>query len=247
MKILVLGRNSSSSKLLINTLLFNKYETIFVQEQRDDALLLIKKRIKRKGFFTVVFQLMFQVFQRWLILCSNKRTKELLNGRDQMLVPLATFENINCDSAISAINAVKPDLIILSGTRILSHTFLQRVNHPVINIHAGITPKYRGVHGGYWALVNGDSHFFGSTIHRVDEGIDTGKVIKYAYTNPSKRDNFVTYPILQQNAACKELVSLLKSGKLFQVAEEPITRESFLWSHPTIFEYLYYALSRGIK
>ncbi|MCU7995603.1 formyl transferase [Shewanella glacialipiscicola] len=247
MKILVLGRNSSSSKLLVNTLLQHNYETFFIQEQRDDSLQLIKNRVKRKGFFTVVFQLTFQVFQRILVSFSKRRTRELINGRDQELAPVAVYENINSGEAIDAVSAVGADLIILSGTRILSPNFLKKVTQPIVNIHAGITPKYRGVHGGYWALVNGEPALFGSTIHRVDEGIDTGEVIRYAFATPSNRDNFVTYPILQQRAACDEIVKLLKSGKLFEVAEESVTEQSLLWSHPTIFEYLYYVVTRGIK
>ena len=41
-------------------------------------------------------------------------------------------------------------------------------------MHAGITPQYRGVHGGYWAVVNNDPEHCGVTIHFVDKGIDTG-------------------------------------------------------------------------
>jgi methionyl-tRNA formyltransferase len=39
------------------------------------------------------------------------------------------------------------------------------INSKFVNIHVGITPKYRGVHGTYWALVNNDVENSGVTVH----------------------------------------------------------------------------------
>jgi folate-dependent phosphoribosylglycinamide formyltransferase PurN len=61
------------------------------------------------------------------------------------------------------------------------------INSKFVNIHVGITPKYRGVHGTYWALVNNDVENSGVTVHFVDEGIDTGNIINQAIVVPSKR------------------------------------------------------------
>jgi methionyl-tRNA formyltransferase len=44
-------------------------------------------------------------------------------------------------------------------------------------VHAGITPRYRGTHGGYWVLLNNDPGHCGVTIHLVDPGIDTGSIV----------------------------------------------------------------------
>ena len=35
---------------------------------------------------------------------------------------------------------------------------LQSVEAIFVNTHVGITPKYRGVHGGYWSLVKNDKN-----------------------------------------------------------------------------------------
>ena len=46
--------------------------------------------------------------------------------------------------------------MVVNGTRILSRRMLESIDAVFLNMHVGITPKYRGVHGGYWALANGD-------------------------------------------------------------------------------------------
>ena len=55
---------------------------------------------------------------------------------------------------------------------------------PVLNYHAGITPKYRGMNGGYWALATGDAGNFGATVHLVDAGVDTGGVLHQVRGRP---------------------------------------------------------------
>src|SRR5438093_9923670 len=53
--------------------------------------------------------------------------------------------------------------VVVNGTRIISEAVLTASDAVFINMHAGITPKYRGVHGGYWALYNGDGEAASST------------------------------------------------------------------------------------
>jgi folate-dependent phosphoribosylglycinamide formyltransferase PurN len=67
------------------------------------------------------------------------------------------------------LKAINPDLVIVNGTRIISKKVLSSINSKFVNIHVGITPKYRGVHGTYWALVNNDVENSGVTVHFVDE------------------------------------------------------------------------------
>ena len=92
---------------------------------------------------------------------------------------------------------LKPDLLIVNGTRIISKKTLESVSAPFINIHTGITPAYRGVHGGYWAVAKGKKNFFGTTIHYVDAGVDTGGIIEQVFAEPAKENNFYTYPYFQ--------------------------------------------------
>ncbi len=71
-------------------------------------------------------------------------------------------------------------MVLVVGTRIISRKVLVAVAAPFINYHDGITPKYRGIHGGYWASAQSDLANFGVTVHLVDPGIDTGEVLYQA-------------------------------------------------------------------
>jgi phosphoribosylglycinamide formyltransferase-1 len=69
-------------------------------------------------------------------------------------------------------------LKVLAGfMELLSEGFLDRFPGPVINVHPSLLPKYPGPHPIEDALAAGDEEF-GVTVHYVDAGIDTGKIIR---------------------------------------------------------------------
>ena len=148
-----------------------------------------------------------------------------------------------------AIKNSSPDLIVLAGTKVLSKRFLSNFQCPIVNVHVGITPKYRGVHGGYWALVNGDSQNLGVTVHFVDSGIDTGKVIRQVKVDVNSKDSFVTYGIKQLKAGVDLLAMVLneyRSSNKFNTIETDKS-QSKLYSHQTLFEYITNFVLKGVK
>ena len=109
--------------------------------------------------------------------------------------------SINHASTPRALEQLGPAVVVVKGTRIIRKKVLSSIDAPFVNVHAGITPKYRGVHGGYWALAEGDREHCGVTVHLIDRGIDTGGILEQAVIEPGLDDNFATYPTMQLVAA----------------------------------------------
>jgi len=131
---------------------------------------------------------------------------------------------------------------------ISSKEILNNINCLVINVHAGITPIYRGVHGAYWALANKDLENCGVTVHAIDKGIDTGSILAQDTIAPGPQDNFITYPYLQFQKAIvllQKIVPELLKGKVEFLP--PPKGNSRLWYHPTIWQYLYFRIFKKIK
>jgi methionyl-tRNA formyltransferase len=144
---------------------------------------MIKRRIKNLGFCNVFNQLLFQILivkpLKTLIAAKyeSKRDENKLINTSIPEDKVINVGNVNSKKTIETINKLNPNVIIVNGTTIISSKILNSSNAVFINIHAGITPQYRGVHGGYWALRNNDKENFGVTVHIVDKGIDTGSII----------------------------------------------------------------------
>ncbi len=76
---------------------------------------------------------------------------------------------------IERVGAEKPDLVVSAGfMRILPPDFVNRF--PTINIHPALLPNFPGPHAVRDALAAGIA-VTGTTVHWVDDGVDTGPII----------------------------------------------------------------------
>lgn len=244
MKIFYLCGDDINSKI-IYSFLNKKYEVVgIIQDVPVSNSKFIKKRIRKLGFFKVLNQLIFiGLIVPFLKIESKRRAKEIL---DKIKIESPStftgpFFNISVNNleSINIIDSTQPDLIVVNGTKIISNVIIESIQVPVINVHVGVTPKYRGVHGGYWALRNNDRDNCGVTVHLLDAGIDTGGVISQKKVEIDDLDNFVTYPILQtiKGLEClHEAVEKIKSKDSSLINNSD--SESKLYYHPTSFEYI---------
>mgnify|MGYP001260347793 CR=1 FL=1 len=70
----------------------------------------------------------------------------------------------------------KRDLVLSFGYRkIISDKILKKLHRPIINLHISYLPYNRGAHPNFWSFI--DNTPPGVTIHELDKGIDTGKII----------------------------------------------------------------------
>lgn len=76
-----------------------------------------------------------------------------------------------------AVAAHNPDLVISAGfMKILGPVFLERFGGRIINTHPALLPAFPGAHAVRDALAYG-VRVTGSTVHLVDDGIDTGPIL----------------------------------------------------------------------
>ncbi len=81
------------------------------------------------------------------------------------------------DNLIFKTASYNPDLIVLAGfMKILQPKFIRAFPGKIINIHPADTSQHQGLHAYEWAFENKLKETF-ITVHYVDEGVDTGRVI----------------------------------------------------------------------
>lgn len=255
MKIVMLCSIGDSSAIVYNKLSQHfKIEKVIIEEKTPRKVFL-KRRIKRLGFFKTMGQVAFSaVIVPILKKESADRQREILDeynvkiDYDKLLNENTLHvSSVNSKECIEELQELNPDIIVVNGTRIISKEVLNCVDATFINMHAGITPKYRGSHGAYWALYNNDKQNAGVTVHFVDEGIDTGNILYQSVIPITEKDNFVTYPLLQTCIGVNDEIKAINDI----IAGNPKTISndlpSSLYTHPTFFEYIYHRLKYGVK
>jgi folate-dependent phosphoribosylglycinamide formyltransferase PurN len=160
--------------------------------------------------------------------------------------PVTRVASINAPEFLTAVERIDPKVVFLVGCRIARPDTLAALDVPVLNYHAGITPQYRGMNGGYWALASGDPGNFGATVHLVDAGIDTGAILYQVRGRPAPDDNIMTYAhrlAAMSRQMCVQAVRDALEDRLRPVTTDAPSRQ---WYHPTIWQYVWTGLTRGV-
>jgi methionyl-tRNA formyltransferase len=217
---------------------------------------LLRRRMKKLGFLAVADQMAFKIldaliFQRQ---AARRRAEILPEGTDWDPLRLPGTEilevpTLNDPETIARVTALSPQVLVVSGTGLIGKEFLRAVHPaPLVNIHAGITPRYRGTHGAFWAVVNGDRENIGTTVHYIDEGIDTGGILAQGTFRPKPHDDPRTLVLRQYRIGIDLVLGLVE--RLAQGPVETFRRDdldSRLYSSPTLSGYLQYRkrINRG--
>lgn len=239
------GKGKSS--YIVYHALKQKYPNIsLILEDDEPTSVILKRKIRKSGLGNTIGQILFKIII--LPLLKMKGKKRYLEIKEQYAlndspvyedqVAIFHVNSVNDLKTIELIRKISPDIIIVNGTRIISRKVLKSTDAIFINMHAGITPKYRGVYGAYWALAENDEEHCGVTVHLVDAGIDTGGIIYQTAIKRTKEDNFFTYPLLQTAEGIKLELQAIEDALNHRLKTQTNNLPSKLWTHPTIAEYL---------
>ncbi|MBX9635001.1 MAG: formyl transferase [Magnetospirillum sp.] len=103
-------------------------------------------------------------------------------------VPIKIITEINDPASEAMVREFQPDLILSARfSLIFKRNIFQIPRFGTWNVHPGALPRYAGLFAPFRCLVEGDDRI-GCTLHRVDDGIDTGPVhgIGWLDVNPQR-------------------------------------------------------------
>lgn len=145
--------------------------------------------------------------------------------------------HINHPDVLKLARELKPDLICVFGTSLIRGELLKEGRLGIVNLHGGLSPEYRGADCTFWALYNGEPEKVGCTLHYIDAGIDTGRLI--AHVSP------------EVNAGDSELVlfwrAVRDSAEVYAEAVERLGRGDSLGVVQPGKGRLYQVKDRGLK
>ena len=95
-------------------------------------------------------------------------------------IPVFQPDSMRSDEVISELRSLSPDVIIvIAYGKILPKAVLDIPKYGCLNVHGSLLPKYRGAAPIQYAIKEGEAES-GVTIMLLDEGMDTGKMLKKA-------------------------------------------------------------------
>ncbi|MCX9076232.1 MAG: formyl transferase [Candidatus Methanoperedens sp.] len=128
------------------------------------------------------------------------------------------FNGIECEKKL---HNIKPDIIILGGSRIIKENIINIPKIGILNAHPGLLPKYRGVDIIPWAIHNGDD--IGVTVHFIDKEVDTGDIIVQKIIEIEKYDTIKTLKSKAELLAAQLMVQVVleieKNGNVNRIPQ----------------------------
>lgn len=116
---------------------------------------------------------------------------------------------------IEELRANSVDLVCLAGyMRILSGHFIRQFPLRILNIHPSLLPAFPGLDAQHQAIEHGVK-FSGCTVHFVDEGVDSGPIVRQAVVPVFDSDDAQTLAariLEQEHVIYSEAIALVLSG-----------------------------------
>lgn len=220
-------------------------------EAPESKALFLRRRARKIGWLQTAGQFATMTLSRFGKRFARAREAEListhgLETEPSAGIPVTHVPSANAPECLAAMAAARPAVVFLAGCRMLSRATLAAIPCPVINYHAGINPKYRGVQGGYWARALGDTAHYGTTVHLVDAGVDTGDMLYQAFIKPDARETMLTDAMAQAAGSREIAIAAVRDALDGTLAPKTIDLPSVQRFHPPIWTWLGNGLSRGI-
>lgn len=89
-------------------------------------------------------------------------------------------DGVNSAQAQAALRAARPDVLLVFGTSIVNAETLAIVRDKALNLHTGMSPRYRGTDCAFWPVANREPHWIGATVHECTAAIDGGQIFAVA-------------------------------------------------------------------
>jgi len=149
------------------------------------------------------------------LVISNKEDAPGLKAAQDLGIKTA-FKKTE-DEIIAEADKVRPDLICLAGyMKIVSPKFIRAYRNKIINIHPALLPAFPGLQVQKKALEHGVK-FSGCTVHFVDEGCDTGPIIRQAVVPVLEGDTEESLSeriLKEEHRIYSEAIQLIAQNKL---------------------------------
>jgi len=133
--------------------------------------------------------------------------EELSRGRELRRAHVPSHNHQDC---VELLRDLRPELLVLGGTRILRPRIFECATRGALNSHPGLLPEVRGSASVAWAIHLDER--VGCTCHFIEAGIDTGPIVAREEIPVRRGDSY--------EKLCHATVAL--SAKLMRVALEAL-------------------------
>lgn len=157
-----------------------------------------------------------QRVDKWQHQRQMEKITDFFSGQQTSMSDVPTYtigsRHLHTPASLELISSLSPDILLVTHAPLLKPMFYNLPSIATLNVHWGIAPHYCGQHTFFWPLYHRDYARLGITIHRIDDGIDTGPIVAQGSPSIEPDDESLIW------ARCAGVVSEL-AGSVLDAAE----------------------------
>ena len=86
-------------------------------------------------------------------------------------------DELNTDETAAFMEIIEPDLVLVFGSHMIRDPLFSELPPDTINLHLGLSPRYRGSATLFWPFYFLEPQFAGCTFHRIVHEPDAGDIL----------------------------------------------------------------------
>ncbi len=209
MKITIFTSNGIRHKYFINLLSDICEELFVIQEIKIKKNSITPTRYPKDDIFTNYFHNVNKAQEKLF----GKHNDIYKKNTNILKIKSGSINNIKLDLLSNYLNS---DYYIIFGASYIKAPLIHYlIKKKAINIHAGISPYYRGTDCNFWALYDNNPHLVGSTIHLLSEGLDNGPILYHSM--PNLYSNHFEYTMSSIKSAFYSLCLKLQNREILKI------------------------------
>lgn len=165
---------------------------------------------------------------------DRKQAEELYFGnQEKPNFPLlkVTKEELNSLNTADFIKGIKPDLVLVFGTGMIKEPLMSALPKDTINLHLGLSPRYRGAATLFWPFYFLEPNWAGTTFHYIVDTPDGGDIIHQVVPDLKETDKIhdvACKAVIKSTEEVLKLIKLHPNWKHFE--QNPQAGKNFLES-----------------
>jgi len=224
MRYVIIGGDHPRHLYYLNSIVENVDVVGAILEKRENFMPQISKKLDKIDYENCI-----RHFQ-------NRKKYELKFFGDKKKLPkcpihYVTEDTLSNENSVKFIKKLKPDVVFIFGTGMIREPLYSSLPKLKINLHLGISPRYRGSATLFWPFYFLEPNWAGSTFHLITDEPDAGDIIHQAFPILEKGDTIheVACKVVQQSAIdVKKILDILESGNQLVLYKQKGSGKNFL-------------------
>lgn len=224
MKYLIIGGDHPRHLHYLNSIVNNTTAVGAILEKRESFIPQPPKGLEKKDHENFIRH--FQNREKYELEFFGKKKK-----LPECPIHYVTEGTLSNEKSVKFIEKLKPDVVFIFGTGMIKEPLYSSLPKLKINLHLGISPRYRGSATLFWPFYFLEPNWAGSTFHLITDEPDAGDIIHQSLPVLEKGNSIheIACKVVQQSAIdVKMIIDTLESGRELVLYKQNGTGKNFL-------------------